>query len=678
METIGFYHVWEDKEGSPTWGGWKNLWEMVPHPVVILIGDKEWPEERINRINPRIEWAKGDWDGYDRKGKRTWIRLPSLYHAAVFGKAALVEGGFRYIVEDFEWWHVEETDGPSALLPMVSPETFRLENRGDVAVWNSDIQKQWKARWLRKKEGVIFSEKEKREFISWCRIVGEWTTIYSILEEGCDLDRGSLVYFKALCDQKRKVSREEDEVLMELRDTLWGIFVARTTVFLPGWLWLLQLYRDHPAWERTLLHARMVEMMADLPMDGDITKEEDVLGQYKSGLWLEKKYLMSGSQEEQLLYEYTECLRHPDMECHRRKWMPVLFANMSRLANTDTRNKIYHTLLTFMKPLKEWDHSESGMIAFDKSDTDFVASSSALMVSPHHPEWYLVNVRKVNYRIMPGGVYLSMVGGAWSHGYRGITRNEFYYMDRETMQPISPIYPMTNDIAHKFEEHHIIGIEDVRLVRGKKDQVKFYATTKEYSYLQGAIRIIEGEYDVVRAKLTNTRVFHPPHDENGCEKNWSWCGEDRYIYKWHPIELGRVDPHHHLKIEQKIPSPPFFREFRGSSPMVTWKGYAWFVTHSVVILENNRRYMSYLVALDLTKGQEKVVAYTPACCFENLQIEYSVGFDIDLQGRIVFLYSVNDATSQWVRMPVLDLLHDLIFPDASLRAPFLRTILSTP
>lgn len=349
--------------------------------------------------------------------------------------------------------------------------------------------------------------------------------------------------------------------------------------------------------------------------------------------------------------------------------MPWAFDRAFRLKNSHhffTQECVEH-----FPPLTAFAGCEKGALPFLLDDPDFVPSSPGLVVCPENPRWYIVNNRKVNYRILSNGAYVTIRGGHVNPIYNGISRNEFFLMDRETLQPVSPIRPMSEDaVPNKREEEvAIVGLEDVRLVREGVDggALRFYATTKSHSY-SDAIRIMTGRYDVERALFCGTQVIHPPYDENPCEKNWAWCGDDRYIYKWHPVEIGSVRGDR-LVIDEHLPSPAYFREFRGSSPGVAWRGHTFFTVHSVAQREDGRKYAHSLVVLDLSSGKHCVVGATPPFCFEDVQIEYSIGLDIH-DGKILFLYSTRDSTSRYMRVPAYHLLDQLRFVDGEAEARF--------
>jgi hypothetical protein len=260
-----------------------------------------------------------------------------------------------------------------------------------------------------------------------------------------------------------------------------------------------------------------------------------------------------------------------------------------------------------------------------------------------------------------------MKNGSINSVYNGISKNEYYVADRETFEPQSPVRPMSEDTIpnRNMDEVAIVGLEDVRLVPGDT----FYAITKSFSYA-GTIRMIMGTYDWKSTCYRNTVVLRPPYQETSCEKNWVWCGENRFIYKWHPIQIGSV-VQDRLVIDEYLPSPEYFREFRGSSPVVSWKGLSFFSVHTVSFSseENTRIYLHSLVVLDLNSEKHAVVGTTSPFCFERPQIEYNIGLDI-YKGYISFLYSTRDSTSRYLRFPLWRMLEMMCFPNKDMETLF--------
>jgi hypothetical protein len=165
----------------------------------------------------------------------------------------------------------------------------------------------------------------------------------------------------------------------------------------------------------------------------------------------------------------------------------------------------------------------------------------------------------------------------------------------------------------------IKGLEDVRLYKSE-NKVFYTATSQNYSYTD-SIRIIQGEYDEILNTFTNNACLIPP-TETYCEKNWIAL-EDNFIYKWHPLEIGKVIKNK-LEILLTLDTPEFFKYYRGSSNVVKYKNYYWMVTHGIKNC-TPRKYFHQIVILNENFSLKK---YTIPFYFDKLAIEYCLGLVI--------------------------------------------------
>jgi hypothetical protein len=609
MEWVFYYRLRSDEEVG--WGGWKTLWEF---PLWILIGDRKPPEIKMDPSNPRIEWKKAL---PPKKENEHRFELPSLYHVPFKGSrfhkipAAL---HFTMGIKDHEFFHRQrEEEGKEEDYCLHEDEIY-LENRRPRKEWiNVVVEPCWREMW---KKG-----EESRTFFMYSQIMGEWKTASGLLEKVFP-EEEKRFHRAVVSDHLRcRLSKKERQEM--LREELWNC-----TSISDAWWMLMELYESNPQWDRHRLRLEIVrELMTETWRSPALFSG--------AGMWTNDNLL---DRYAKILSEFSPVA-------------PWLFSALLRCKNKSIRHRVINERMIFTMPfLTRLEGCEKGDLQYCRENADFVASSSGLVVYPDNPKWYLVNVRRVNYRILPNGSYISIIGGSPTLHYNGITKNEYYFMDRETLQPVSGSFAMKEEIPNRrMEETAIVGVEDVRLV-ARDGNVFFYGVTKEYAYMD-AIRIIQGKYDVKRCVMSDTTVIRPPYEENSCEKNWSAFGDRQFIYRWHPIEIGHMDTEtKRLVIDEHIDSPPYFEEFRGSSPGIRWRGYYWFTTHSVSYLNGMRKYVHYVVVMDM--DQKKVVAVTTPFGFESLEIEYTVGLDVD-NGRILFLYSTRDSTSRYVRVPLL-------------------------
>jgi hypothetical protein len=223
-----------------------------------------------------------------------------------------------------------------------------------------------------------------------------------------------------------------------------------------------------------------------------------------------------------------------------------------------------------------------------------------------------------------------------------ITRNAFMYYDLN-MNPISELTFMNDTISDIPSRNcMILGLEDVRLYKSE-NKVYYTATSQNYSY-SDSIRIIQGEYDEILNKFTNNVCLIPP-TETYCEKNWIAL-EDNFIYKWHPLEIGKVIENK-LEIILTLNTPKFFKYYRGSSNVVKYKNYYWMVTHGIKNC-TPRKYFHQIVILNENFSLKK---YTIPFYFDKLAIEYCLGLVI-LNDIAYMTVSQNDSNPIIVKIAI--------------------------
>lgn len=647
MDRFTFYYELEEA----VWGDWKDLWTAT-FPLKIVCGTK--PETIVDKENPRIEWVS-----VEECDRAHWIELPSLYHIPVRGPEfdhLPLDKTIALPIVEHGWLSYTCTSETGQDIYFAEPReisvefklskeqwtdqmlTFLEKNRHDVEGLDMDVR--------RRLCGIALALKEWRvlqDVSPLCEWPSQWVQ-YDVLQSSKHLER----------------RHGATEHCVELQKELCKLDCP------PAWHDLIIMYDLNPDWDNRVLSAELLERYLE-----PWTQTPPPLGR-----WVMQKQ-WSVPDDYMLYFKLLE------KDFFKRKllqnWkMRFLFSHIRYITDRNTRVCFTQGILGFLPRLCHHPKAERGTLLHSTDDIDFVPSSSSLMPYPENPKWYIVNVRKVNYRILPNGSYVTMRNGKInSEEYNGISKNEFYLMDRDTLLPVAGIRPMSEEgIPNKREnERHIVGLEDIRLVPGKGMDILFYAVTRSFSYME-AIRIISGKYDFEHGRYTQTRCIHPPYEENACEKNWTWCGHNRFIYRWHPIEIGYVEnDSDKLIIEERIATPPYFGEFRGSSPVCVWKGYSFFSVHSVSFGDNGRRYIHYIVVLDLASEKKRTIACTSPFCFEDTQIEYTIGLDI-YKGNILFLYSTRDSTARYVRVPFRNIIEKLHFTNQEWEEEFHQRVLN--
>lgn len=194
-------------------------------------------------------------------------------------------------------------------------------------------------------------------------------------------------------------------------------------------------------------------------------------------------------------------------------------------------------------------------------------------------------VRFVNYSITNTGSY-DMKDGHYSGNHKVRTQNAIWTSTGE------PVRMKDQSITLPRRDHHILGLEDVRLYRDKNNQTRFVATSSEYSE---TIRIVTGEVDVVKGEYKNVKVVNSPLGSD-CEKNWIPIhGTDDIVYSWNPLRIGHLEGDE-LKFDKVIPTPWVFQHLRGSAPPIRVKDELWCLAH-FVMYTTPRKYFHCIVSL---------------------------------------------------------------------------------
>jgi glycosyltransferase involved in cell wall biosynthesis len=286
-------------------------------------------------------------------------------------------------------------------------------------------------------------------------------------------------------------------------------------------------------------------------------------------------------------------------------------------------------------------------LPFEDMD-DYVATSTAIL--PLENGNFRLNVRYVNYRIQPNGSYLMMDNGILSGDNPVRTDNYTCVMNTkfEILEPLKKM-SITSPSRHNTR---IKGLEDVRIFYDKDGNLRCTGTSMEYSY-NGKIRQILGRYNPVVGMISDLSDLRPPV-ETDCEKNWIPYKGDRFIYTWHPFQIGKVEGGEgRLVIEKCQQTPKFFSHVRGSSCIVAEGKWLYAITHIVMYFQP-RKYYHIVVKID--SETDSLVAYTDPFYFCGNQIEYCLGFHkvghtysaiVSINDRNPVLAQFNDEALHW-------------------------------
>lgn len=251
----------------------------------------------------------------------------------------------------------------------------------------------------------------------------------------------------------------------------------------------------------------------------------------------------------------------------------------------------------------------------------FRPTSASYMQTADGRRW--LNTRYVNYWLYNNGCY----------GYPSslhIIENKNMLCELDTdYNPIAHTFVVVDeqiDIPKYNGDVFSKGLEDVRLYVGSYNEVKFIATNVDYSPT-GKNNMIIGNYSVEEHTISNVQVVLP-HVESWCEKNWIPIfskGEDLFIYKWSPFEVGRINNFTgslEIFMSHNI-SAPYFNKVHGSTTFVEREDGFLCVVHFSED-HNPRHYYHMLVLLE--KDSLLPLKYSNCFCFKSLGVEFCIGF----------------------------------------------------
>ena len=296
-------------------------------------------------------------------------------------------------------------------------------------------------------------------------------------------------------------------------------------------------------------------------------------------------------------------------------------------------DRAYINLCHYVDPVpgKLWQHELSL-----PDIGDYVASSTSFVVNSDKS--ILANVRYVNYRIRADGSY--DVRGPNVH-----TRNVAYRsLDfRGFREPVEMVVDSACVPAIDTKPY-IMGIEDLRLGPRVGDLQPFIGASMEYSG-NNTVQQVSGQYSPGDGRLYDIQPLQSPRGMS-CEKNWVHLPEaGKYIYCWHPLDIGVLALPGTLTILGSQETPKFFSNIRGSSNVVEHQGFLYCVVHLVQFL-TPRKYYHMIVKMD-AEAPHSLRSYSNPFYFLSNAIEYVLACSVhsDEQGRSVLttIVSQNDA-----------------------------------
>ena len=317
---------------------------------------------------------------------------------------------------------------------------------------------------------------------------------------------------------------------------------------------------------------------------------------------------------------------------------------------------------SYAKPLEVENGCLKKEYEYPKIETFYPGSASYL----EHLGKHYLNTRFVNYWMYPNGYYRFHTPDLVIEN-----RNYLSELDPLNLEPLNfremdekTIYGKDGNplVAPKRDKRSFsVGLEDIRLFSGVDGKVRFIATNVEYSPVQKN-RMILGTYDLDTCTYRDCQMVVPPDPNSWCEKNWipvlfrdtenGGQEEERFIYKWSPMEIGRVDPAtNQLQIVLRHEVRPWiFSRLRGSTtfvdcpldflPKELLRGEdedlgktEYLVGLAHFSEEHSPRHYYHLLIL-LEKSTLKPVRYSRVFYFEKLSIEFCVGMTVRMDERM--------------------------------------------
>ena len=253
----------------------------------------------------------------------------------------------------------------------------------------------------------------------------------------------------------------------------------------------------------------------------------------------------------------------------------------------------------------------------------------------------LINIRYVNYHLLPNGAYHYPSG-------EGVIKNiNMISVVNEKMEPegFSIVKEGGLGIVEQSQSFSK-GIEDVRLFSGKNGELRFIGTTVGY-HSQQQNRMIVGDYDVVVkgntaiAEFKEGCVIESPFS-SFCEKNWIPLEDEHYIYSWHPYRIVKRVGQEFEMVSRELEPAFLWEKIRGSSVFHRMGDREGGGSLGVVHFSENespRHYYHMLVVLD---EQRIPCRYSRVFhFFDEVGIEFCIGFCV-LREKYYFWVSRED------------------------------------
>lgn len=259
-------------------------------------------------------------------------------------------------------------------------------------------------------------------------------------------------------------------------------------------------------------------------------------------------------------------------------------------------------------------------------DMEYVGSTPCIIP---YKDGYIMNIRLVNYRILPEGSYC--------HTDTISTVNKRVDLDNELCQIGGETVYTTIGETRRVPITGLVplhGVEDIRISTVSGD-VRFIGTTCNSD---NKIGMCIGDYH------SEANIVELDMLDQICEKNWSIIpGRDRLeaVYKWHPLQIIEINKTGRVTTIVTKETPSLFKHLRGSTNGCIYDGCIYFCTH-LVIHGTPRKYVEVVAKFDLDMNY---IGCSYPFKLSTSSIEYCLGMIVE-ENRIIFSYSENDASSK--------------------------------
>ena len=173
--------------------------------------------------------------------------------------------------------------------------------------------------------------------------------------------------------------------------------------------------------------------------------------------------------------------------------------------------------------------------------------------------------------------------------------------------------------------------------------------------------MIIGDYNKETFSYSNSKIIGSPYASQW-EKNWTpLCntGEELFIYRWSPFEIGKIDENNKLEIIKSISiNGACFQKIKGSTIFYDTEDGLLGVVHYCEE-GSPRRYYHHLILLN--KETLLPIKYSTPFYFNNISIEFCIGFAIK-NGRYNFWISQMDGEPALISIDIcrIPLNYDII------------------